>query len=215
MIITLYNQKGGVGKSTIAANLSIKFNQIGKSVLLVDADSQGSMSDFHKIRSSRKDRDTFPVNSILTPTLHKDLKKYSFEVIVVDSSARDSMVSRSAVLSSDVVLIPMKPSGLDFWSTEGLFDFLEEARIGRENLKIIGVLNMVPAKTKIMEDVLETISEYEKKHHIKFLTSFLGNRLVYSYAMMDGLSVIESDNKKATDEFESFFKEFVEVINGS
>ncbi len=44
MIITIANLKGGVGKSTLTANLGCYFHSQGKNVLLIDLDYQGSLS---------------------------------------------------------------------------------------------------------------------------------------------------------------------------
>ena len=44
--IAFYNNKGGVGKTTLAANVGYNLSTMGYRVLLVDCDPQGNLSSF-------------------------------------------------------------------------------------------------------------------------------------------------------------------------
>lgn len=62
MILVCGGIKGGVGKTTLATNIAVMRAAEGKDVLLVDADDQGTASDFTAIRNetleSRGEQDT-------------------------------------------------------------------------------------------------------------------------------------------------------------
>ena len=113
MILTIGNQKGGVGKTTIATNLACLFAR-KRHVLLIDADSQQSAADFHAVRLENEDLPQFTCVSITKPTIHKDVKNFSnFDVILIDVGGRDSAVFRSSILAADQLIIPITPSQYD------------------------------------------------------------------------------------------------------
>ena len=115
MIIGVLNQKGGVGKTTLAVNLAATIASSTARVLLVDADPQGSALAWS---SAREIEPLFPVVGMAKPSLHRDLPKLAadYEFVLIDGAPRVNDLGRSAILASDFVLIPVQPSPYDIWA---------------------------------------------------------------------------------------------------
>src|SRR5688572_16127247 len=108
MIVSLINQKGGVGKTTLAINLAYCFKKHGHSVLLVDSDPQGSARNWHAQNEGAK----LDIIGLDRPTIDQDLKNLRFdhEWIFIDGVPQTSVMAAKTVKCSDVVLIPVQPS---------------------------------------------------------------------------------------------------------
>lgn len=216
-IISFANQKGGVGKTTIATNVAVMFERDDKKVLLVDADPQSSSMDFRSVRAENEEVPQFAATQILTPTLHNDLKRFDFDFILVDVGGRDNKIFRSSILGSDIVIVPICPSQYDFWSSQQTFEFLQEAKLTKPDLKVYAMLNMVIPNTKIANEINDLITEYEREYEVKFFKSYLCSRVTYKYSVSKGLGVSEisgsSKDNKAIDEMTGFYNEIKEAVN--
>jgi chromosome partitioning protein len=187
MIVSIQNQKGGVGKTTLAIHLA--FGLSGKShVLLVDSDPQGSARDW---AASRKDNLPFDLIAMDRPILHRDLpslaKDYAY--VIIDGPPRVSEIARSAILASDLVLIPIQPSPYDLWAAQETVKLVREASLFKETLKSAFVINRKIVNTVIARDIVETLKAYE----IPVLKNAVAQRIAFAESAASGKTVLEID----------------------
>lgn len=141
MIVALLNQKGGVGKTTLALNLA------------------GELA-----------RDA--------------------EHVVIDGPPRVAALMRSALLASDLVLIPVQPSPLDGWASAEMLALVTEARIYRPELAARFVLNRCGVRTVLARETAETLAD----HDPPVLSSTIGQRIAFAAAAQSGRLVSELDD---------------------
>jgi chromosome partitioning protein len=124
MIISILNQKGGTGKTTLAVNMTREYTKRGLKTLLVDSDSQGSALRWHEESGG----DLIDLTCLPVTTLDKDVVKFKdrYERIIIDGIPRVSPLTVCAIKAADVVLIPVQPSPYDVWATEDLVRLVQE-----------------------------------------------------------------------------------------
>ena len=209
MIISLLNQKGGVGKTTLAVNLAMGLALSGKRVMLMDADPQGSSLTWS---GNREGEGPFPVVGIPKPTLHKELPKLAdnYDFIIVDGPPRVYDVTRSAILASDLILIPVTPSPYDVWATEETVKVITEVMPFKENLKSFFVINRKIMNTVIGRDVIDALASYD----IPVMKSQLCQRVSFAETAGEGKTVLETEPKSpASDEIRALIQEILEAFN--
>ena len=187
MIIGVLNQKGGVGKTTVAVNLAAAFAKSGSRVLVVDADPQGSAMAWS---STRESEPLFPVVGMAKPTLHRDLPRLAanYDIVIIDGAPRVNELGRSAILASDLVLIPVQPSPYDVWAAADTVQLIREARQLKPRLKAAFVINRRIARTAIGRDAAAALAQFED---VPVLAAFLNQRIIYAESAARGLAVIE------------------------
>lgn len=189
MIISILNQKGGVGKTTLAIHLAAALVlQNGRKVLVVDADPQGSALDW---ASSRQAAPLFPVIGLPKGNLHKEIPAHAekYDDIIIDGPPRVNELARSAILASDFVLIPVQPSPYDVWAAKEITDLLREARVFKENIESRFAINRKIVNTAIGRDVADALAGYE----IPVLKSTVGQRVAFAESAAVGSTVLEND----------------------
>jgi chromosome partitioning protein len=187
MIIGFLNQKGGVGKTTLAVHVADALARRKKRVLLVDADPQGSALDW---AASRKGEPLFPVAGLPRPSIHKELPALAkgYEFVLIDGPPRVYEVARSAIMASDLVLIPVQPSPYDVWAAKEIVDLLGEASVYKPNLKSAFVINRKIVNTALGRDVAEALAEYP----IPVLRTAICQRVALAESAAQGQTVFET-----------------------
>lgn len=180
MIVALLNQKGGVGKTTLALNLAGEWARQGKRVTLIDADPQGSALDWSQQRVREGLERLFGVVGLARDADH----------IVIDGPPRVAALMRSALLASDLVLIPVQPSPLDGWASAEMLALVAEARIYRPDLAARFVLNRCGARTVLARETAETLAD----HDPPVLAATIGQRIAFAVAAQSGRLVSELDD---------------------
>ncbi|HPM47253.1 MAG TPA: AAA family ATPase [bacterium] len=213
MIITVGNQKGGCGKTTLAVNLACLYAQKG-TTLLIDADTQQSSMLFREARPDTAAHFSAVANH--TATIHEDVKTFTHNTIIIDAGGRDNKPFRSSVIASDLLIIPVTPSPVDLWSAEDTFRLYQEIKMIK-NIKGLIVLNMVQPGVNITGDVIDILKEYSEKYQLKVLDSMISFRTAFKESFAEGLSVAEMKGekfKKAAEETINFFNEVNHVFKG-
>ena len=206
MIIGVLNQKGGVGKTTLAVNIAAALARTGQRVLLIDADPQGSALDW---AAAREGDPLFAVVGLPKPSIHKELALVGegYDVVVIDGPPRVTDLARSAIMASDVVLIPVQPSPYDIWAADEVVKLIQEASVFKENLKSVFVINRKIANTAIGRDVREALEAYD----LPTLKASIVQRVAFAEAAAVGKAIYEQDRDGvASQEIEAVVSELQE-----
>ncbi len=209
MIVVFGGIKGGVGKTTLSVNIAIIRAVTGHSVLLVDADEQGSASDFTAARNeTMTDKATTDYTCIklhgaaVRTELLKLVSKY--DDIVIDVGGRDTAGQRAALSVADVYIVPILPGSYDVWTLDKVSSLVEEALSFNPKLNAQCIINRADPKG---EDNQQTASIAQETPHISLIPGVIGNRKSFRTGAAQGLAVTElkPSDRKACDEIKAFY----------
>ena len=189
MIVAVLNQKGGVGKTTLALHLAGHWAIQGARVLVVDADPQGSALDWSEQRGREGLARPFGGVGLARDMLHRELPEVArgYDRVVIDGPPRVAGIARSALIAADLVLIPATPSPFDGWASAEMLRQLDEARVYRPDLPARLLLNRVSSRTVIARETADALAD----HDPPALSSRVGQRIAFADTARSGRLVHE------------------------
>ena len=195
MIIALLNQKGGVGKTTLATHLAGELARDGQQVVIVDADPQGSALDWSQTRVQHALPRLAGVVGLARETLHQEVPAIARSVdhVVIDGPPRVTALARSAILAADLVLIPVQPSPYDVWACAEIVTLIAEARIFKPQLRAAFVVNRRVVGTVIGRDVRAALAV----HALPTFCAGISQRIAFAESVAMGRLVREMDARSA------------------
>lgn len=186
MILSFINQKGGVGKSTLSINAAASLARDSR-VLLIDADEQGSAAAWASIR----EQTPFRVIGMARDNMARDAIEMAADYThtIIDGPPRAQKIARSVIIASDVVLIPIEPSGLSTWAASETVGQVREAQAIKPSLKCGFVVSRKIGQTVIGREIRDMAAEQgfpilqcEIHQRVPFAESLTLGQSIFEYA---------------------------------
>jgi len=195
-VITIAQQKGGTGKTTLAVNLALAFLKYHNlKVAVIDTDPQGSLGKWYIIRSEKNISNnnlTFKTASLWGAQYESKILKQDHDIVIIDTPPKIESDARPAIEAADLVLIPVSPSHVDFWATEAIIEIAKRAK-----RKILIQINRANHRSKLISKTYE----YIKGINVSAVKTLIGHRQIFVASMGEGKTVVEKQRKsKAVEE---------------
>jgi chromosome partitioning protein len=197
-VVAVAQQKGGAGKSTLAASLAVALAQGWEGaqgsegrpparVALIDSDPQRSLERWHAERARQPgERVALGFLAASGWRLSGQLTRLRAEhdAILLDTPPHAETDARLAIRAADLVLMPVQPSAADLWASEATI-----ALAAAEKRPLVAVLNRVPAQGRQRAQALAALAALG----VTVLPGGLGNRAGIAHAFALGLAVTETE----------------------
>ena len=204
-VITISQQKGGTGKTTLAVHLALAFIKYHNlKVAIIDTDPQGSLGKWFVIRSEKKvsnDNLTFKTASLWGAQYESKTLKKDNDIVIIDTPPKIESDARPSIEASDLVIIPMTPSHVDFWATEAIIEIAKKAK-----KKILVQINRANRRSKLISKT----NEYINSINVNAFKTIIGHRQIFAASMGEGKTAVEKQKKSnAVEEIKELSEEIL------
>lgn len=187
IIISVAQQKGGAGKTTLSTNIAVCLSNLGKKVGIIDLDPQQSATMWYQIRQDNVADNTIDLllhEFNLEDVLSHNTKNY--DVILIDTPPYSKKSAEKLIQFSDFVIIPTQLSPMDIWATQPILDLSRDSKTPH-----FIVLNRVPHASKVSASLHQSLIN----NSLPLSKIPIGNRNGYVSAFLQGSGVTEADPK--------------------
>ena len=207
-VITIAQQKGGTGKTTLAVHLALAFIKYHNlKIAIIDTDPQGSLGQWFMIRTEKKLSNgnlTFKTASLWGAQYESKTLKKDHDIVIIDTPPKIESDARPSIEAADLVLIPMTPSHVDFWATEAIIDIAKKAE-----KKIFIQINRANERSKLVKKT----HEYINTINVKSTNTLIGHRQIYASSMGEGKTAVEKQKKSnAVEEIKQLSEQILSEI---
>ncbi|MES2846983.1 MAG: ParA family partition ATPase [Pseudomonadota bacterium] len=203
-VITIAQQKGGSGKTTVAVNLAVAFARAGLRVALLDTDPQGSLGRWFLARRARLGEAGMELSTASAWGVSYECEKLrkSNDIVIIDTPPKADADLRPALREADLVLVPVASSHVDLWATDGVLDL-----VARESRRALLVMNRGSAGTRLAEEVAIAAGEMAG-----VAQSRLAQRVVFAETLGQGLGASEAGKSPAATEVQALADEVMALL---
>jgi len=207
-VITIAQQKGGTGKTTLAVHLALAFtNYHNFKVAIIDTDPQGSLGKWFMIREEKKlsnNNLTFKTASLWGAQYESKTLKKDHDIVIIDTPPKIESDARPSIESADLVLIPMAASHVDFWATGAIVEIAKKA-----NKKILIQINRSSQRSKLISKT----NDFIKSLNLSATKTIIGNRQIFASSMGEGKTAVEKQKKSnAVEEIKQLSEQILSEI---
>jgi chromosome partitioning protein len=209
-VMTIAQQKGGAGKSTLAIHLAVAWSSVGKRVAIVDIDPQASVSQWDERRGQALNGHAVLPGADLPHVIKlsgwrtvAEVERLGREhdIVLIDSPPHAATEARIAVRAARLVIVPMQPSVMDLWATKATLDMAKAERVAA-----LIVLNRVPARSRAADAVAAEVASLG----IPMADARIGNRVALASALHRGKGITEYEASSiAAREIEALAQEIL------